>query len=92
MVWVGSLVNIMPYLGYFVILFELGCRPDFNYLSQKAGVGSAAKLRGYIEDRSAGLNFKALAGDLEPFIFNADDKDKVANFLGHLPNWLTTDK
>jgi len=63
-----------------VFLYGIGARPDFAYLKKNIGVEDEEELRGYLLKRVANLDFKALAKDVEPFLFDPRDKNKVLLF------------
>ena len=59
--------------------------PDYNFLSQRAGINDQKALIEALRARVAGFNFKSLAQDVEPFLFIPTQKDRVAFFS----QWLT---
>lgn len=63
-----------------VFLFSLGVTPDYNYLQQKVGAKDAKALRQYILEKTADYDFEALGDDVQPFLFNAKDIEKVVRF------------
>jgi hypothetical protein len=66
---------------FFDTVFLMGkTGPDFVYLEEKLGIGGMAELRERLRARCAELDFRRLARDVEPFIFNAADTRKVSLF------------
>jgi predicted nucleotidyltransferase component of viral defense system len=62
-------------------------RPDLGYLSRKAGIDSSADLRARLLDRCGKLDFKALAKDLAPFVFDPRDCARVELFPDLIRQW-----
>jgi hypothetical protein len=58
--------------------------PNEEYLAQKAGIETEARMWAKLEARSKGLNFEQLARDLEPFAAERADTEKVLPFREHL--------
>jgi len=54
--------------------------PNAAYLAQKAGVESEAAMWEKLAARCAGLDFKRLAGDLEPFVAGPDEARRIMLF------------
>ncbi len=66
---------------FFDTVFLMGkTGPDFAYLELKLGIGDMAELKKQLLARCGGLDFRRLARDIEPFIFDADDTKKVLLF------------
>lgn len=63
-----------------VFLRGIGAKPDFAYLKKKIGVKNEAELKRYMLKKTAGLNFEALAKDVEPLLFDPRDKKKISLF------------
>lgn len=63
-----------------VFLYGIGAKPNFTYLRKNIGVKNKAELKDYLLKKTARLNFKILAKDVEPFLFDPRDKKKVALF------------
>ena len=55
-------------------------KPNYAYLKIKLGVDNSDSLRTKLLNFCAGLNFKQLAEDVRPFLFNSQDSDKVNLF------------
>lgn len=60
--------------------------PDYNYLKIKLNIDSKASLVQKLKEKSEGLNLNALAKDIEPFLFEPTQKDRVLYFK----EWLNT--
>jgi len=66
---------------FFDIVFLLSkTKPDFKYLKRKLGISSTAELKKKLLQKCRRLDFKALARDVEPFLFDPDGKEKVLRF------------
>ncbi|HKL17132.1 MAG TPA: nucleotidyl transferase AbiEii/AbiGii toxin family protein [Patescibacteria group bacterium] len=66
---------------FFDIVFLFSkTKPDFDYLSEKIGVNNMKQLKNKLKNFSKDLNFKALANDVEPFLFDSSQKDRVLHF------------
>ncbi len=63
-----------------VFLRGLGTKPNFAYLKKRIGVNNGKELKKHLLKKTAELNFKELAKDVEPFLFNPSDKKKVLFF------------
>lgn len=63
-----------------VFLHGLGVTPDYGYLTKNIGVTSSEELRKYVENYIKELDFETLAKDVEPFLFNSKDKQRVSLF------------
>jgi len=63
-----------------VFLYGLGVTPHFGYLEQRIGVASPAALKEWLLEKTAGLDFAALAMDVEPFLFYPRDRNRVLHF------------
>lgn len=60
--------------------------PDYDYLKMKVNIDSKASLIQRLKEKSEGLEFKTLAKDIEPFLFEPSQKDRVLYFKV----WLDT--
>lgn len=60
--------------------------PDFTYLSKNADIKTKKDLIERLEQKASHLDLKILAKDIEPFLFDPSQKDRVLYFK----NWLTT--
>ena len=63
-----------------VFLYELAVKPDMLYLEKKLGIQNHNSLKQYILDKSQELNFKNLVADVQPFLFNPKDSQKIIGF------------
>jgi predicted nucleotidyltransferase component of viral defense system len=63
-----------------VFLYGIGAKPNFEYLKKNIGVGDTNELKSYLLEKIKDLNFEELAKDIEPFLFNLKDKNKVILF------------
>lgn len=61
--------------------------PNFKYLKERAGIDGVADLKRALLERSAKLDLKLLARDLEQFIFSADDAKRVMLFEEYVRGW-----
>lgn len=66
---------------FYDIVFLLSfTKPNYQYLQAKMNVGDDYSLRSKLLDSFAGLDFKELARDVQPFLFNPNDARKVELF------------
>lgn len=63
-----------------VFLQGIGAQPNFAYLKKNIGINNRKDLKKYLLERTASLNFKDLAKDVEPLLFDPRDKKKVLLF------------
>lgn len=61
-------------------------KPDFKFLKLKFGIESKKELIKGLKEKSKNLNFKILAKDIESFLFEPNQKDRVLYFR----DWLNT--
>ena len=61
-------------------------KPDYKFLKSKLNINSKKELLDKLKKKAKNLNFKALAKDIEPFLFELDQKDRVLYFK----EWLNT--
>ena len=59
-------------------------RPDYGYLEEKAGISTKSALIDALRSRVQGVNLKSLARDVEPFLFEPSQKDRII----HMSDWL----
>lgn len=72
---------------FFDVVFLMSLAdPDYNYLRQKAGIESRKELISALQSRIQDLNMRALALDVEPFLFDSTQKDRIILF----EDWLKT--
>ena len=67
---------------FFDIAFLLSLidRPDYNYLEFKMGVSNEKQLKERIIEKCNSLNMEEMAKDVQPFLFNPRDVQKVLLF------------
>jgi predicted nucleotidyltransferase component of viral defense system len=66
-----------------VFLMSKGIQPDYKYLELKTGISDSGPLKDSIIEASKSLDFEKVATDVEPFLFDQNDKKKVINFLDY---------
>ncbi|PKN45847.1 MAG: hypothetical protein CVU59_07860 [Deltaproteobacteria bacterium HGW-Deltaproteobacteria-17] len=72
-----------------VFLYGLGVTPHFGYLEQRLGLATPGALKAWLLERTAALDFAALAKDVEPFLFFPRDRSRVLyfrDFVAGLPD------
>jgi len=62
-----------------VYLWSLA-QPDYGYLDQRYGIATQTQLVGALGQCAASLNMEALARDVEPFLFDPSQADRVRLF------------
>jgi len=67
-----------------VVFLAAGTGPDYGYLIQRLGIADKTQLVAALKERASQLNLESLAGEVEPFLFDASQKDRVALFS----DWL----
>lgn len=67
-----------------VFLLAREVKPDYQYLSMKIGIANAKALKTKVLGTCSKLNMKALADDVAPFLFIAEDAKKVRLFESYL--------
>lgn len=73
---------------FYDAVFLLGrTKPNFGYLNVKLGIKNEAELKKRLLAFCRNLNFKALAKDVEPFLFSAGDSKKVLLFPEYIKNY-----
>lgn len=60
--------------------------PDFRFLKFKLNIDSKRELINRLKEKTENLNLKILARDIEPFLFDPSQKDRVLYFK----EWLNT--
>lgn len=63
-----------------VFLHGIGAKPDFVYLKKNIGISNRKDLKKYLLGKIAELDFKNLAKDVEPLLFDPRDNKKVLLF------------
>lgn len=72
---------------FFDISFLLGkTKPNYKYLKAKMDIADAKTLRERLAEFCRGLDFGALAKEVEPFLFSANDSRRVSAF----PDFIKT--
>jgi predicted nucleotidyltransferase component of viral defense system len=71
---------------FFDVIFLLSkdIKPNYDYLQMKLGIGDSKGLKAKILSVCSGLDMKAMADDVAPFLFNAADAKKVELFEKYL--------
>ena len=59
-------------------------KPDYKYLDLKVGIKNAAGLRTTLVNYCEKLDMKALASDVEPFLFEPKEKIRVSEFAAFI--------
>ncbi|HYV92793.1 MAG TPA: nucleotidyl transferase AbiEii/AbiGii toxin family protein [Chitinophagales bacterium] len=66
---------------FFDVVFLLSStKPDYRFLKQKAGIETPSELRAAVLKRCSNIDMKQMAKDVEPFLFNAKDANKISLF------------
>lgn len=72
---------------FFDLVFLMGkTNPDYAYLDEKLNIATKQELIAVLKKRSEKFNFKNLARDVEPFLFDESQKNRVLMFK----QWLKT--
>ena len=66
-----------------VFLMGKGIQPDFGYLKQVMGISDSTILKTAILKECAALDMQVLARDVEPFLFDSQDRRKVTQFADY---------
>lgn len=70
---------------FYDIVFLMGkTKPDFRYLRQKLKIKDAKDLKIRLFKICEKLNFKNLAADVEPFLFDSKDAEKIPHFVEYI--------
>ena len=67
-----------------VFLLSKDVRPNYDYLKLKAGITDSKGLKEKVLDTCSKLDMKAMAKDVAPFLFKAEDAKKVEWFEKYL--------
>ncbi|MDD8032104.1 MAG: nucleotidyl transferase AbiEii/AbiGii toxin family protein [Acidobacteriota bacterium] len=67
-----------------VFLMGRGVKPDYDFLRAKLGIGDGVVLKKVILEECSSLDMEKLARDVEPFLFDPKDKQKVIKFADYL--------
>ncbi|MGI4871816.1 MAG: nucleotidyl transferase AbiEii/AbiGii toxin family protein [Janthinobacterium lividum] len=75
---------------FYDAVFLLGrqVQPDYGYLRQKRGIGTAAELREQLLTHCQRLDMAAMAADVRPFLFNPRDERLVTQFPAYIAQVL----
>jgi predicted nucleotidyltransferase component of viral defense system len=82
-----AILNRRRSLGrdFFDVVFLFGrTKPNFDYLDQKSGIKDMNSLKDKLIRKCLGLDFKRLAREVEPFLFDPHDSKKVLFFKDYL--------
>jgi predicted nucleotidyltransferase component of viral defense system len=72
---------------FFDVVYLMGkTSPDYKFLKERFDIKTKTELIAKLKEISGSLDFKKLAKDVEPFLFDPTQKDRVINFK----NWLET--
>ena len=63
-----------------VFLYGMGAEPNFDYLQKNLGVQNKADLKAFLLEKTSSFDFEQLAKDVEPFLFDPKDSNKVLLF------------
>lgn len=69
---------------YDVVFLAAKVSPNLKYLDRKLKIKNRKELKELLIKRCEGLNFKLLAEDVEPFLFNPSDKKRVLFFKDYV--------
>jgi predicted nucleotidyltransferase component of viral defense system len=74
---------------FYDLVFLMGKQvaPNFDYLKQKAGVGTPDELKMRLNEKCDTLNMEDMARDVAPFLFNPKDEKKVKFFKDYLESY-----
>lgn len=72
---------------FFDVVYLMGkTTPDYKFLEERLNIKTKTELIAKLREKSDSLDFKTLAKDIEPFLFDSAQKERVINF----ENWLET--
>jgi len=77
----------MKYIDFYFL--QSKTYPDFNYLKKIANLGDWKDLKKEVDKKIKDLNFKALSRDVEKFLFNRKDIEKVTCFKEYFNDIIT---
>lgn len=66
-----------------VFLMSRGIQPDYGFLKTKAGIDNAVTLKASILETCQLLDMEKRSKDVEPFLFNSNDRQKVVQFTDY---------
>jgi len=61
--------------------------PDFNYLRQKMNIAEPRQLKEKFEKDLQTVDFKKMAEEVEVFLLNPKQRERVENFYTNIDNW-----
>jgi len=67
-----------------IVFLHSQIEPDMRYLSEKLDIKDKKELKNKLSEKCKTLDFKQLAKDISPFIFNPNDSKKVEMFPEYL--------
>ncbi len=75
---------------YFDIVFlnGIGARPNYSYLEKHLQVHNQKRLKEYLLEKTIDFDFDKLAQDVEPFLINPNDIQKVRLFREYITSQL----
>jgi len=82
-----AILNRRRALGrdFFDVVFLFGrTKPNFDYLDRKSGIKDMTVMKEKLTQKCEGLDFKRLAREVEPFLFDPHDSKKVLYFRDYL--------
>ena len=69
---------------FFDTVFLLGTRPNYDFLKQKLDLDTPETLRKHLVSVCEKFDFQALAQDVQPFLFNPSDVNRVLLFKAYI--------
>lgn len=73
---------------FYDITFLFGlASPNLKYLDHKLGIKSLVELKEKLLVRCAEVDFKEMAQDVEPFLFDSEDAVRVSKFKQYIEQW-----
>jgi predicted nucleotidyltransferase component of viral defense system len=70
-----------------VVFLKSLAEPDYNYLQLQCNLSSKEEMINALKARADELNLAALAKDVEPFLFDADQAQRIIRFRDWLETW-----
>ncbi|MFA6547470.1 MAG: nucleotidyl transferase AbiEii/AbiGii toxin family protein [Candidatus Magasanikbacteria bacterium] len=62
-------------------------KPNLDYLNYKVGIKTMGELKERLLARCSEVDFKEMARDVEPFLFNHDDIVRITKFPQYIEGW-----
>jgi len=69
---------------YDIVFLLPQTKPDYRYLRDKTGITNGRELKERLVAKTSDLNFNELAVDIEPFLVNGGDSNKVKMFASYI--------